>query len=116
MSGLPGKTVEAEPLACLEHRNCSAGQWTASEDTSTSDTQCLACSNGRFREGELATKAKEVSEAVACIDVHKTCSRGECTETTGTSTRDTQCKLVVSVSSVLRHPRANWSSKRNTCA
>ena len=58
----------------------------------TSDTQCFTCNNGRLRVAAPANRSKEVSESVSRAGVHKTCSRGDLTQSVGVSSSDTQCK------------------------
>ena len=77
---------------CVAHATCKPGEWTVNTGNETANTQCSTCGNGRYRSHAPENTDTETSEAEACTGVHKTCSRGEWTEATGTSTHDTQCK------------------------
>ena len=75
---------------CRPHKICSAGQWTQAVGSLTTDTHCLDCDPGTWREvAPTSNRFAEIKNLVC--RPHKFCSAGQWTRTAGSLTRDTGC-------------------------
>ena len=55
---------------CIPHKICKAGEWTKAAGTSVTDTTCMPCKVGTFREkGPTNTDAEQ--EAQVCKSTHR---------------------------------------------
>ena len=65
----------SEVAACAGvHKTCSRGEWTEAVGTRNSDTQCQACSSGRFRASAPTSNKAAEEEAVVCTGPCDDCS------------------------------------------
>ena len=76
---------------CVLHKICEAGEWTKATGSSSTDTTCVPCNAGTFREkGPTDTAAEQAGEVCKS---HTKCSAGAHPLVFGTATTNTKCSV-----------------------
>ena len=88
---IDSKNVYKNGACCYVHHVCAAGQWTKAVGTKTTETECVDCGPGTWREF-APSSSTVVEDAAAVCKPHKICSVGHWTKAVGNATTDTKCK------------------------